>query len=184
MIVADCSFASKHSSPKPTIFVCNHQNLQVPLILIANMDVSLGLEGTHVFITGAGGHSGRPVVAAFLAAGAKVTAADIDQEKLALLCNGLGNITIRTVILDISNGDAMRKAFISAADSPYGPPLCCIALAGLDLSVLSQAESICDGRLVQWQAVWKVNVEGTFLTAQMWLRTVREAAFKEEVKSG
>jgi NAD(P)-dependent dehydrogenase (short-subunit alcohol dehydrogenase family) len=53
---------------------------------------------------------------------------------------------------------------------------CCIALASLDLSVLPHHESLADMDVEQWRRTQRINVEGTFLTARTWLRSLRDLA--------
>jgi len=74
-------------------------------------------------------------------------------------------------------------AAFQQAEKKFGPVECCIALASLDLSVLTQSESICDLDPREWQRVMDVNVTGTFLTAQRWLKGIRNAA-NDGVKKG
>lgn len=132
-------------------------------------DISLGLEGTHVLVTGGCGLIGKVVVHAFLAAGSRVSVIDasstspFDPDEASLLVMQ-GSIT-----QDLDS-------LFSRAEAAFGPVKCCIALAGLDLSVLPQSDSICDMEPATWQRVFDVNVSGTFLTAQKWLRDIRSAA--------
>ncbi|KAB8527806.1 hypothetical protein FH972_025457 [Carpinus fangiana] len=58
----------------------------------------------------------------------------------------------------------------------FGPVQCCIALASLDLSVLAHPDSILDLPPEQFKRVHEVNVYGTFLTAQTWLRQLKTLA--------
>lgn len=69
------------------------------------------------------------------------------------------------------------------AEDKFGTVECCVALASLDLSVLTQTETICDMDPKHWQRVMDVNVTGTFLTAQRWLKGIRTAASEASTKS-
>ncbi|MCJ1358632.1 MAG: hypothetical protein MMC33_008632 [Icmadophila ericetorum] len=139
------------------------------------MDLSLGLEGTHVLVTGAAGYIGSATVLAFLSAGANVTALDIRPDALAELHDKFpkdSNAHLATIRCDITDESALEYAFVSAKEL-HGPVACCIALASLDLSVLEHHDSLMDMPLEQWQRTFKVNVEGTFLTARTWLRGLK-----------
>nr|POE65611.1 dihydroanticapsin 7-dehydrogenase [Quercus suber] len=144
---------------------------------VPRIDLALGLEGTHVLVTGGFGLIGRHVVSAFLAARAKVTVVDLpsaingpspfqsDEAELLLCIDG-----------DIADESSLHAAFARAV-AKHGPVECCVALAGLDLSVLAANEGgICDMELSEWQRVMAVNVTGTFLTSRAWLRGIRAAS--------
>lgn len=134
-------------------------------------DLDLGLHGTHVLITGACGLIGSVVVHAFLSAGCKVTILDITED--CPFDESDENITY--IKADITNVEQMDEAFMMA-EVYFGPVETCVALASLDLSVLQQSESLADMDPRTWQRVFDVNVHGTFLTCQRWLRSVRNAA--------
>lgn len=80
---------------------------------------------------------------------------------------------------DITDEDQMDGAFESAIEK-FGPVETCIALAALDLSVLPQNDSLADMDPAVWRRVFNVNVYGTFLTCQRWLRGVRAATRHQE----
>jgi NAD(P)-dependent dehydrogenase (short-subunit alcohol dehydrogenase family) len=134
------------------------------------MDLGLGLEGTHVVVTGGAGYIGTAVVQAFLAAGAVVSAFDINKEKM-----GLRHARLHWQIADITSELSLEAAFREAY-ARNGVISTCIALAGLDLSYLPQHASMCDMPLSQWQRTHRTNAEGTFLTARTWLRNIRSYA--------
>jgi len=137
----------------------------------AKFDLGLGLEGTHVLVTGGCGLIGRIVVQAFLAAGCNVTVFDL-AEKHPFGDNEKNVFYQKCSITDVH---AMEDAFDKAEDR-FGTVATCIALASLDLSVLPQVESLADADPKDWRRVLDVNVHGTFLTAQKWLQSVRRAA--------
>lgn len=134
------------------------------------------LQGTHVLVTGGCGLIGRVVVQAFLAAGANVSIIDLADAAKAIANTTdaalLGNAVICTA--DISKPDEVETAF-TQIESKNGPVECCIALASIDLSSLPQTESICDMDPSVWQRVFDVNINGTFLTCQRWLKGIRSA---------
>ncbi|PPJ54841.1 hypothetical protein CBER1_07858 [Cercospora berteroae] len=137
-------------------------------------DLSLGLEGTHVLITGGCGLIGRVVVEAFLTAGANVSVLDLPEAIAQRQYYGARHNSILFVPVDITQAESVNAAFLKAEDG-FGAVECCVALASMDLSSLQQTESICDMDPKVWQNVFNVNINGTFLTAQRWLRGVRSA---------
>jgi NAD(P)-dependent dehydrogenase (short-subunit alcohol dehydrogenase family) len=134
------------------------------------MEMGLGFEGTHVVVTGGAGYIGTAVVQAFLAAGAVVSAFDINKEKMELQHERL-----HWQVADITSESSLEAAF-GEAYARNGVISTCIALAGLDLSYLPQCASLCDMPLSQWQRTHRTNAEGTFLTARTWLRNIRSYA--------
>lgn len=152
---------------------------------MTGIDLGLGLEGSHVVVTGAGGFIGFATVRAFLQAGAKVTALDINKTKLdELYKSEKRDDTLKNIhsdVVDITSESALEDAF-QAAHEKFGVVQCCIALASLDLSVLPHHESIVDMPVEQWRRTYQVNVEGTFLTARTWLRQIKAHA-KPDLKN-
>lgn len=140
------------------------------------MDISLGLTGSHVLVTGGSGFIGSAVVEAFQAAGARVTCLDIRDPQTLPESEKFQHFTC-----DISSESSLTNAFMLAA-SKFGPVACCVALASLDYSVLLHHESLADMEVDQWRRTHRINVEGTFLTARTWLRQLREysASLKED----
>ena len=151
---------------------------------ISDMELELGLGGTHVVVTGAGGFIGSATVEAFLKANARVTALDIDGKKLTELWEHLPDtltVNLRIDMVDITSEPALERAF-DEAQRKFGVVQCCVALASLDLSVLPHHESIVDMPVEQWRRTYQVNVEGTFLTARAWLRRIKKYA-KPDLKN-
>ncbi|PSN74414.1 NAD-P-binding protein [Corynespora cassiicola Philippines] len=143
------------------------------------MSLDLGLEGSHVVVTGGAGLIGRVVVDAFMAAGAHVSSLDIsypvdaapkDHGQHGQHGEHGEHVEIHC---DISDELSVRDAF-QQATSTHGPVEVCIASAALDLSVLQPA-SFADASFAQLKRVLDVNVAGTWLTAREWLRGLRLA---------
>ncbi|KAA6413072.1 MAG: hypothetical protein FRX48_02816 [Lasallia pustulata] len=109
---------------------------------------------------------------AFLAAGAKVSALDINPSKLTLTHERL-----HIAKADITSESELESAF-EEARLKFGVIQCCVALASLDLSVLPHV-SLIDIAAEQWRRTFQVNVEGTFLTAPTWLRQIKAHATPE-----
>lgn len=202
-------------------------------------DLSLGLEGTHVLVTGGDGAIGKVVVEAFLQAGACVSVFDTavkdsDYENKSpadrnstskTYCNKEYNqLDIKSMqpfsnikkylprevqlpqsqalpytpptppinnnespgprpcnsqlakyYVDVSNPAAISKGFEKAI-STFGIIQVCVALAATDLSYLPHHSSVADLPFEQWQSTFNVNVHGTFLTCQQWVRQVKAHA--------
>jgi NAD(P)-dependent dehydrogenase (short-subunit alcohol dehydrogenase family) len=134
------------------------------------MDLSLGLEGTHVLVTGGAGHIGKTVVTAFLSAGAKVSSLDIayPQGKQGQSTNR----NLRELHADTSSEASLETAW-QLAIAVFGPVETCVALAALDLSVLPHVETAADMSMEQFRRTLDVNVIGTFAVAREWLRGLR-----------
>ncbi|KAF2685362.1 NAD-P-binding protein [Lentithecium fluviatile CBS 122367] len=130
----------------------------------------LGLQATHVLITGGAGLIGQVVIDHFVAAGAHVSSLDISYAPGTAVTPKSGPLAIHC---DVSSEDSVCRAFRVATDV-YGPVEVCIALASLDLSVL-ESKPLADASFAQLKRVLDVNVAGTWLTAREWLRGLRAA---------
>lgn len=141
------------------------------------MDLGLNLENTHVLITGGSGYIGSVTVTAFLSAGCLVTSLDI-KPPIAPVTSSVFHSSSREsrfqfIHCDISCETDVESAFQTASKT-FGVIKCCIALGSLDLSVLEHHKSLADMSVDQWRRTHRVNVEGTFLTARMFLRQLRD----------
>jgi NAD(P)-dependent dehydrogenase (short-subunit alcohol dehydrogenase family) len=132
--------------------------------------LDLGLQGTHVLITGGGGLIGSVVVDHFVAAGALVSSLDISYGQDS---SANSDAAFTAIHCDVASEESVRGAFETATKA-HGPVAVCIALASLDLSVL-QHTSFADASFGQLKRVLDVNVGGTWLTAREWLRGIRQA---------
>ncbi|KIV87090.1 hypothetical protein PV11_02660 [Exophiala sideris] len=131
-------------------------------------DIGLGLEDTHVLVTGSSGAIGSVVVSAFLSAGCFVSAFDIVESKTG------PHRRLHSQLVDTTNDVGLGQA-METARQKFGVISTCIAVAGLDLSYLPHG-SLADMPLVDWQRIMTVNVDGTFLTCRAWLRGIRDHA--------
>ncbi|PYH96668.1 polysaccharide deacetylase family protein [Aspergillus ellipticus CBS 707.79] len=130
----------------------------------------LGLEGLHVFITGAAGGIGRRAVQEFLDQGCKVTA--LDLQPLDIPETALGDAYARLHILkgDIADEESIRSS-ISQASKRFGPINILIANAGITDE--SRDCPIWELPLDTWEKTYRVNVRGTFLTVKHFLRAAQ-----------
>ncbi|KAF2220765.1 NAD-P-binding protein [Elsinoe ampelina] len=129
------------------------------------LDLGFGLENDHILITGGAGLIGRFVVQAALSTGAQTTSTKPQP--------GSNSSSLLTVKADISSVSSLTSAW-STAVAAHGPVSVCVALASLDLSVVPQTASIIDNDPEVWSRVLDINVKGTMLTAQLWLRGIRD----------
>ncbi|THW03412.1 NAD(P)-binding protein [Aureobasidium pullulans] len=137
------------------------------------MDLGLGLEDTHVLVTGGDGIIGSIIVSAFLSAGANVSSLDIthpqdSQPSVESLSPG----KLLNLHADITSTSSLTTAW-DFATSAFGTVECCIAAAGVDLSVLPQS-GITDMDPSTWNRIFTTNIHGTFLTTKFWLRGLRD----------
>lgn len=109
-----------------------------------------GLQNKHVIITGAGGGIGRSLVAAFLRAGARVTACDRDQGLLDALEG-----TAQSVF-ELTDA-AASKAAINAIVEAHGAPDVLVGNAGF-----TRAETMAGVDDAAWNREIDINLTGTY----------------------
>ncbi|TVY85318.1 Peptidoglycan deacetylase [Lachnellula suecica] len=126
----------------------------------------LGLEGYHVFVTGAAGGIGSQVVKEFLDQGCKVTAHDLRP---------IDNLTpspqLFTVTGDISSEESISSC-IRKARAHHGPINILIANAGITDE--SNSYPIWKLPLDLWEKTYNTNIRGTFLTIKHFLLSAEE----------
>jgi len=140
---------------------------------VSSIDLGLGLENTHVLITGGAGLIGRVVVEHFLAAGARVSSLDISYKTTA------ESERLIKIYTDVADPEQFTSAW-SRAVAAFGTVQCCVALASLDLSVLTQTDSLADYNPSAWNRILDVNVGGTMMAAKLWLSGLRERHARKE----
>jgi len=149
------------------------------------ISLALNLRETHVLVTGGGGLIGSAVVNAFLTTGANVSSLDISHpvENGKVSNNHEGSKgSLLKIQADITSPESMNNAW-SQATQAFGTVETCIALASLDLSVLPETDSIVDADPAVWKRVFEVNVGGTMLTSQFWLRGIRDHVSRPDTQS-
>ncbi|KAH7085130.1 polysaccharide deacetylase family protein-like protein [Paraphoma chrysanthemicola] len=135
----------------------------------------LGLEGLHVFVTGAAGGIGSAVVEEFLALGCKVTAHDLRSNPLS----AGENPNLNCLQGDISNEASIAASFAQAVEHHKAPVNILCANAGITDE--SNSYPIWDMPTELWDRTYAVNVRGTYLTIKHFLKSV-ELAQKETEK--
>lgn len=127
------------------------------------------LKDRVAFVTGAGSGIGRATVLRFVREGALVAAFDRDQEALAETASTAG-APILTLSGDVTNADDVDAAFASCA-SQFGDPSVLVNSAGS----VGQGGAIEDMSEEAWDALFDVNVKGTFLCIRRAAPAMRRA---------
>ncbi|KAJ5883773.1 Peptidoglycan deacetylase [Penicillium subrubescens] len=129
----------------------------------------LGIEGYHVFITGAAGGIGQEAVKEFLGQGCKVTGHDLRHVPTPASAN---NSNFYSVTGDISCEESVASCIKSAVDH-FGPINILIANAGITDE--SSEYNIWEIPLDIWEKTYNTNIRGTFLTIKHFLQSAKEA---------
>ncbi|CAG9982780.1 unnamed protein product [Clonostachys byssicola] len=133
----------------------------------------LGIEGCHVFVTGASGGVGGAAVKEFLANGCQVTSFDRKPLNVeALFLSDEQKTRLRHVLGDMKDESSIAQAFQEACKR-FGPVQILVANAGITDE--SSHPPIWDLETEKWDEVYLVNVRGTFLTIKHFLRQVKQA---------
>lgn len=159
----------------------------VPGNIKASMSIAgysfLGLEGLHVFVTGAAGGIGGAAVKEFLANGARVTGLDrrpLDSKTISTDRDVLDRFHF--VQADLTSERSVAEAFQSAWER-FGTPNILVANAGI---TSEQAHPpIWEISTELWDSVNAINVRGTFMTIKHFLLTVKQEqeATQKEVEN-
>lgn len=131
------------------------------------------LEGKVAIVTGAAQGIGRAIAEAYVEQGAKVLLGDINEEKLAKTTSEIKEQykdQADYVILDVSDEESVDEA-VQAAVKKF---------AQLDIMVnnaaVLKAHMIVDFPLDEWQEIFRVNMEGTFLCSRAAARQMIQQA--------
>jgi NAD(P)-dependent dehydrogenase (short-subunit alcohol dehydrogenase family) len=123
------------------------------------MNVSYDFRDEVAIITGAARGVGRSMVAAFVAAGCRVVAADRDEEGLRQTCEPHGP-AVTPVPADVSTEDG-ADAIVAAAVREFGKLSFCVNNAAV-----APHTSLLEETVRVWDTVYAVNCRGTFLMTQ------------------
>jgi NAD(P)-dependent dehydrogenase (short-subunit alcohol dehydrogenase family) len=115
--------------------------------------------GSVAVVTGAARGVGRAITHAFVAAGARVVAADRDADGLAETCRDLGDSAV-AIVADITTPAGAEK-IVAAAAERFGRLDFCVNNAAV-----APHTSLLDERVEVWDTVHAVNCRGTFLMTQ------------------
>jgi NAD(P)-dependent dehydrogenase (short-subunit alcohol dehydrogenase family) len=126
-----------------------------------------GLRDRHVIITGAGGGIGRSLVAAFLDAGARVTACDRDAGLLDQLEGDFPAIVRE--LFELTDAEACARG-IEAATRRNGAPDVLIGNAGF-----TRAETMDHLDAASWEREVSINLNGAYNVATPVIADMRRA---------
>ncbi|KAF5704902.1 glucose 1-dehydrogenase [Fusarium mundagurra] len=133
----------------------------------------LGLESCHAFVTGAAGGVGGAAVKEFLANGCRVTSFDRNSLNVEVLSISEEQKTrLHHISGDLRTESSIAQAFEEARNK-FGPVQ--ILIANASITDESSHPSIWEIDTEKWDAVYSVNVRGTFLTIKHFLRSVKQA---------
>lgn len=122
------------------------------------------LKNKRIIVTGGAQGIGAAVVRAYVAEGAKVVSLDVEEAKgrsVAEAANAKGPGCVSFHICDVSKAAAVNEVFKNAVGKLGGLDVL-VHVAGVERSSIP-AEQI---KLDEWELLFAVNAQGTFLTNQ------------------
>lgn len=129
--------------------------------------MSITLEGKTALITGAASGIGRAVATRFVAEGATVYFADLNDEGAAAAAAEAGP-NGRPLLLDVSDEQSVEAAFAQiAADGPLD-----VVVANAGVQLFGQDARVGDLDLAVWEKTMQVNLRGAFLTLKHAVRAL------------
>jgi 3alpha(or 20beta)-hydroxysteroid dehydrogenase len=123
--------------------------------------------GRVAIVTGGASGLGRAIVERFVADGARVVIADIDEGAGRVMAERIGKAAMFH-LLDVAD-EAAWAGCIQAAQAAFGQLTCLVNNAGISI-----AGSILDTAPAAWRHTIEVNATGTFLGCQAGVRAMRE----------
>jgi 3-oxoacyl-[acyl-carrier protein] reductase len=120
-------------------------------------------------VTGAAGGLGVAITDSLLRAGRRVVAVDIDADRLRTLKGKHPAGQVHTVVADVADPAAVRKAAAELAD--FGAPLVLVNNAG----ITDQSAFLSDFPDELWEAEMSVNASGPFYWTRACLPHMRES---------
>lgn len=130
--------------------------------------MGLRLEGKTALVTGAGSGIGLAVARRFVAEGAAVYFADINEEAAAKAASGAGSSTAHALPVDISDEASVAAAFATVTSA--GKLDVVVANAGVQL--FGQDAKVGDLDLAVWEKTVEINQRGAFLTLKHAVRAM------------
>ena len=130
------------------------------------MSSTARLQGRTALVTGAASGIGRAIADRFVAEGARVVYADLDDAAARRAADATGGIA---VAMDVSDEQSVEQAFAHLAAEDSTPDVI-VANAGIQL--FGQDAKVADVPLEAWNRTLAVNLTGTFLTVKHGVRAL------------
>ena len=130
------------------------------------MSSTARLQGRTALITGAASGIGRAIADRFVAEGARVIYADLDEAAAREAAAETGGIAVR---MDVSDEESVEHAYAQLAAEDSAPDVI-VANAGIQL--FGQDAKVADVPLEAWNRTLAVNLTGTFLTVKHGVRAL------------
>ena len=130
------------------------------------MSSTARLQGRTALVTGAASGIGRAIADRFVAEGARVIYADLDDAAARRAADATGGIA---VAMDVSDEQSVEQAFAHLAAEDSTPDVI-VANAGIQL--FGQDAKVADVPLEAWNRTLAVNLTGTFLTVKHGVRAL------------
>jgi NAD(P)-dependent dehydrogenase (short-subunit alcohol dehydrogenase family) len=127
------------------------------------------LRGKVALITGGGGSIGAATARLFADEGAKVVLADLDEDGLAAVIDGIGAERAAYVVTDVTDSGQVAEAVKIAVERFGG-----LDVAFANAGIFGDATPIVDYPEDVFDRVMAVNVKGSFLTAKHVLAVMRD----------
>ncbi|MFZ0039789.1 MAG: SDR family NAD(P)-dependent oxidoreductase [Solirubrobacteraceae bacterium] len=126
------------------------------------------MSGKAALITGGAGSIGQATVRAFLAEGAKVMLADLDERELAETASSLdGDERVQWTVADVTSSEQVEAAVTKTVEQ-FGQ----LDIAFANAGVFGVVASVTDYPVDVFERVMAVNVLGSFLVAKHALRVM------------
>ena len=125
------------------------------------------LAGKVALITGGAGSIGLATARAFVAAGAQVVIADLDQASLEAAAAGIGGDAVAWAVTDVTRSEDVRAA-VALTVQRFGR----LDIAFANAGVFGVVAPVTDYPVDVFERVMSVNVVGSFLVAQHALRVM------------
>ena len=126
------------------------------------------LQGKVAIVTGAAGGFGEGIAKLFIAEGAKVLIADLDEAKAKNVASGLGP-NAKALRCDVSKADDVRAAVKACVDA-FGPPDIVVNNAG----IAQTNQSMLDMDEATFDRLFNINVKSIYHMARAVIPVMRE----------
>jgi len=140
------------------------------------------LAGRTALVTGAGSGIGRAVANRYLAEGARVVFADLDEQaaaEAAAGCPDSGQALGRG--MDVSREEEVARTFNELSADGWQPD---VVVANAGIQLFGKDAPVADLDLATWRATIEVNLTGTFLTLKHGCRSMRGAGGGSMIVTG